>query len=236
MSNKEANTISRAASEEHMGTRKQRGIMLGSRLLHPWAETHREAHQRTQTMRQSAKAAHMLPGDDRHKRDWNKVPWNKTHGDGPTWTGSRATGTIGIKGNVAERDGRPKFAMINRGGNTALNRATHEQKGQTGTSSRRLRQTRITQSEEGNLLWGDDPYSISAQEGSRLVYQNINGISKLDQYIKAQDVGEAAAEIGAHIVGLCETNIDWKARDVTDTVRNIFRRYWKHFKVVCFVF
>uniref|UniRef100_UPI00293D8884 hypothetical protein n=1 Tax=Janthinobacterium sp. TaxID=1871054 RepID=UPI00293D8884 len=83
-----------------------------------------------------------------------------------------------------------------------------------------------------NLSWGDQPHSETGS-GCRLIYQNVNGISQQESFAKAHEIGEAAATLGASVVALSETNLNWSARKVRESVTQIFRKYWRHAKT-CF--
>ena len=118
--------------------------------------------------------------------------------------------------------------------NGAMTTQIRENYEQVGSDRRnRFRQTRITDNgDDTNLLWGDDPFHTT-QPGCRFISQNTNGISKSEHYMKAHEIGEAASKINADIIGLSETNLDWKFGTVKSTVNYIFRRYWSHMKA-CF--
>lgn len=110
--------------------------------------------------------------------------------------------------------------------------------GQTSptTTRTRLRQTRVdehhTDQAEGTVLWGDDPLRIE-RIGCRLMCQNVNGKSRGEHYTKATEIGEAATTQGVNILGLNETNTDWKIGNAQTTIRNILRKFWKDLKM-CF--
>ena len=94
---------------------------------------------------------------------------------------------------------------------------------------RKLRQTIIDQvNNEVNLLWGD--YPSTELSTCRIHLQNVNGISARNNFSDAHDIGSAADEIGVNILGLSETNTDWKARNTQNDVRSILKRYWKYTK------
>ena len=86
----------------------------------------------------------------------------------------------------------------------------------------------------GTIIWGDDPSAIDMErKGCRILCQNVNGLHKGESYAKANEIGEAATELGINILGLNETNVDWKKGNTQTAVRSIFRRFWKNTKM-CF--
>ena len=109
---------------------------------------------------------------------------------------------------------------------------TTRYKHNSGPNRPHLRQSRIAPTytrDEHELLWGDDPLQVT-NVGCRLISQNSNGISKNENYTKAHEIGEAARAIKADIVGLSETNLNWKERNVKAIVATTLRRYWKQIK------
>ena len=109
-------------------------------------------------------------------------------------------------------------------------RLSANQRGNRG----RLTQSRINSNQHNidrnNLPWGDDLQNRERQ-GCRFVFQNINGISKHEHYTKAHEIGEAAQAIGANVVGLSETNTDWKKYNALKSIQQILRKYWTHTKM-----
>jgi hypothetical protein len=60
----------------------------------------------------------------------------------------------------------------------------------------------------------------------RIVLQNINGIRQSLEFADAHVISEHATEVQATIVGLTETNLDWKHRDTRNKCYRIFQKYW----------
>ena len=72
----------------------------------------------------------------------------------------------------------------------------------------KLRQSRISgkEAETTNILWGEEPPEIT--QSCRFLFQNVNGISRFNDFGDAHEIGKAAEEIGVNILGLAETNLD----------------------------
>jgi hypothetical protein len=56
--------------------------------------------------------------------------------------------------------------------------------------------------------------------------QNVNGIRGDNDFASAHTMAEHALQIEANIIGLIETNVDWRSNRSMSKVRNIFRKYW----------
>ena len=79
----------------------------------------------------------------------------------------------------------------------------HTKNGFLGSRQKDALGSGATRAKEGNEPWGNDPYNIE-RKGCRIVFQNVNGISRQEHFTKAHEIGEAALYLGANIVGLCE--------------------------------
>ena len=97
--------------------------------------------------------------------------------------------------------------------------------------SKKFRQKSIKSTAgESNLLWGDDPEAVT-RTSCRILFQNVNGLSTSNDFSDVHEIGFAAEQLGVHILGMAETNIDWQARDVRVNITSRFRKYWKHSKI-----
>jgi hypothetical protein len=73
-------------------------------------------------------------------------------------------------------------------------------------------------------IWGDIP--VREHKMCRIVMQNVNGIREEHEFASAHTMAEHAIDIEVNIVGLIETNVDWRHKKSQSKIRNIFRKYW----------
>lgn len=66
-----------------------------------------------------------------------------------------------------------------------------------------------------------------APNGFRIHFQNASGINKLEDFSDVHEIRLLAEQFQVGILGLAETNLDWRARDVKTNVQNRFKKYWK---------
>ena len=106
-----------------------------------------------------------------------------------------------------------------------LNQSTGGDKG-----NKRFRQTTISDEEPTlDTTWGEEPPTI--KEGCRLLFQNVNGISRYNDFSDVHEIGSAAEGLSVDVLGLAETNLDWQARGTRHDVQSRLQRYWKHSKI-----
>jgi hypothetical protein len=74
-------------------------------------------------------------------------------------------------------------------------------------------------------LWGDTP--MLPVEMTRIVLQNINGIRQQGEFADVHTISEYATSVQATIVGLTETNVDWKYRGTRAACKKISQKYWQ---------
>jgi hypothetical protein len=75
---------------------------------------------------------------------------------------------------------------------------------------------------EEDDIWGDIP--IADHNTCRVVMQNVNGIKGEHEFASAHNIAENIKQIEGNIIGLIETNVDWKCKGSQKTCNNIFRR------------
>jgi hypothetical protein len=77
---------------------------------------------------------------------------------------------------------------------------------------------------EADDIWGDIPET--GHGNCRVVMQNVNGIRGDNDFASAHTMAEHAIQIEGNIIGLIETNVDWRSTGSQGKIRNIFRKYW----------
>lgn len=81
----------------------------------------------------------------------------------------------------------------------------------------------VRENDSANHLWGDDPHNTTLL-GCRILFQNVNGISKYNDFGDAHEIGFAAEQLQVGILGLAETNLDWRARDTKNSIGSRMRK------------
>jgi hypothetical protein len=61
--------------------------------------------------------------------------------------------------------------------------------------------------------------------------QNVNGIKGEHDFASAHEIAEQITNIEGTVVGLIETNVDWKSKGSQKQCNNIFRKYWTRISV-----
>ena len=82
-----------------------------------------------------------------------------------------------------------------------------------------------------NICWGSPPVVPTPSHLCRIIYQNINGIPITQDYNAFHDIGHNAQLMGAQILCLAETNVNWTARSVIHRSTSVLRKYWNHLKI-----
>jgi hypothetical protein len=77
--------------------------------------------------------------------------------------------------------------------------------------------------------WGD--MLMLPVATTRIILQNINGIRQQGEFADAHTISEYATTAQATIVGITETNVDWKYRGTRAACRKIFQKYWQRVNI-----
>jgi len=77
-----------------------------------------------------------------------------------------------------------------------------------------------------NVPWGDE-LDTPAPSSCRIYFSNIGGLSKQHDHIKSVETGEYLRSINAHIIGLAETNVNWKSRGIYKSIKRKLTTGWK---------
>jgi ribonuclease HI len=110
---------------------------------------------------------------------------------------------------------------------TNIGRKTHRRKhGKNTLVQQRLILPKIVEEDD---IWGDIP--IADHNTCRVVMQNVNGIKGEHDFASAHNIAEHIQQIEGNIIGMIETNVDWKSKGAQKTCNNIFRKYWTRISV-----
>jgi hypothetical protein len=69
--------------------------------------------------------------------------------------------------------------------------------------------------------WGDT--MAYETEYARVIYQNSNGIKYANDFGDCAIIGDAAREMGASVIGLAETCLDWSNQETMEKCKRMFR-------------
>lgn len=77
-----------------------------------------------------------------------------------------------------------------------------------------------------NLPFGDDLNSSKPNHTVRILFNNVNGIYKSQNWSSFTNFIKTAKSLSIDIIGLAETNVKWDQRKLK-TSRNICQRFFK---------
>jgi hypothetical protein len=80
--------------------------------------------------------------------------------------------------------------------------------------------------EEANkgALWGDE--MTARTEQCRVVFNNVQGISTACEGIEISEIGKEVMENDVTILGMCETNRNWRDERSASEIKRRFREFW----------
>jgi hypothetical protein len=81
-----------------------------------------------------------------------------------------------------------------------------------------------------NELWGDCP-KIKEEGSCRMVLQNVNGLTTSYDCEKSYALALESDAIGADIIGMVETNINWRENKLTNKITNAWKERYKHVRM-----
>jgi hypothetical protein len=74
-------------------------------------------------------------------------------------------------------------------------------------------------------LWGDR--MINGKEQCRVVFNNVQGLSTAYEGIEISEIGKEVMQNEVTILGMCETNRNWRDGRSTNEIKRRFRDFWR---------